>query len=107
MAAGYVSMVRELSALAAARDIPLTDLGPYHIASWNQGSVDEAIDKVLHSPLASSPSTHSACQDIQKGQPTEFSACVGPMLDDAKARGIDLPVVQAMYAALMGLEKSL
>lgn len=107
MAAGYVGMVRELSALAQARDIPLTNLGPYHIASWNQGTAAAAIDKVMHSPLASSQSTHSACQDIQKGQPTEFSACVGPMLDDAKARGVDLPVVQAMYAALMGLEKSL
>ena len=107
MAAGYVGMVRELSALAAARGIPLIDLGPYHIATWNQGSVEEAIERVMHSPLAGSQSTHSAYQDIQKGQPTEFSACVAPMLDEARAHGVALPAVQALYAALIGLEKTL
>ena len=107
MATGYVGMVRELSALARARDIPLTNLGPYHIAAWNEGSEAEAIDKVMHSPLAGSQSTHSACQDILRGQPTEFSACIGPMLEDATARGVALPTVQALYAALMGLERTL
>ena len=60
-----------------------------------------------HSPLAGSQATHSACQDILRGQPTEFSACIGPMLEDATARGVALPTVQALYAALMGLERTL
>ena len=107
MAAGYVGMVRELSALATARSIPLIDLGPYHIASWNQGSATEASERVMASPLAASPSTHSAYQDIQKGQPTEFSACVAPMLAEAQSRGVELPSVRALYAALMGLEQTL
>ena len=107
MAAGYVAMVRELSALARARDTPLIDLGPYHIASWNEGTEAEAVDKVMHSPLAGSKSTHSACQDILRGQPTEFSACIGPMLEDATAHRVGLPTVRALYAALMGLERTL
>lgn len=107
IAAGYLGMVRELSALAAAREIPLLDLGPYLVDSWNQGSAAAAVEQVMQSPLASSQTTHSAYQDIQKGQATEFSACVAPMLADAEARGVALPAVQAMYAALMGLEKTL
>ena len=107
IAAGYLGMVRELGALAQSRDIPLLDLGPYLVDSWNRGPAETAIAKVMQSPLANSQTTHSAYQDIQKGQVTEFSACVAPMLADAKKRGVPLPAVQAMYAALMGLEKSL
>ena len=107
IAAGYLGMVRELGALAQSRNIPLLDIGPYLVASWTQGTFESAVEQVMQSPLANSQTTHSAYQDIQKGQTTEFSACVAPMLADAQARGIALPAVQAMYAALMGLEQTL
>ena len=107
LATEYLSMVRELQALAAAKNIPLMDLGPYHVKTWCQGDAKEAIEKVLTSPLAGSQSTHSALQDIQKGIPTEFQACVGPMLEEAQALSIPMQRVQIMYATLMGLEDTL
>ena len=107
LATEYVGMVRELQALAAAKGISLTDLGPYHVKTWCQGTADEAIEKVLTSPLAGSQSTHSALQDIQKGLPTEFQACVGPMLEEARAHSIPMQRIQVMYATLMGLEETL
>ena len=107
LATEYVGMVRELSALAAAKGIPLIDLGPYHIKTWCQGDVKEAIEKVTTSPLASSQSTNSALQAIQKGQTTEFSACVGPLIEDATQRSIPMKGVQVLYSTLMGLEKTL
>ena len=100
-------MVRELQALAAAKGIPLIDLGPYHVKTWCQGTEEEAIEKVLTSPLSESQSTHSALQDIQKGMPTEFQACVGPILEEAQALSIPMQRVQIMYATLMGLEDTL
>ena len=103
----YTGMVRELQALAAAKEIPLIDLGPYHVKAWCEGTAEEAIEKVLTSPLAGSQSTHSALQDIQKGIPTEFQACVGPILEEAQARSIPMQRVQIMYATLMGLEDTL
>ena len=103
----YTGMVRELQALAAAKEIPLIDLGPYHVKTWCQGTAEEAIEKILTSPLAGSQSTHSALQDIQKGIPTEFQACVGPILEDAQALSIPMQRVQIMYATLMGLEDTL
>ena len=33
----YTGMVRELQALAAAKEIPLIDLGPYHVKTWCEG----------------------------------------------------------------------
>ena len=107
LATEYLSMVRELQALAAAKEIPLIDLGPYHVKTWCQGAAEEAIEKVLTSPLAGSQSTHSALQDIQKGIPTEFQACVGPILEEAQALSIPMQRVQIMYATLMGLEDTL
>ena len=107
LATAYVSMIRELNALAKAKGIPLIDLGPYHVKTWCQGTVEAAVEKVMTSPLASSQSTHSALQDIEKGQPTEFGACVGPMLADASKRSIPIQRIQVMYATLMGLEATL
>ena len=103
----YIGMVRELQALAAAKEIPLIDLGPYHVKTWCEGTAEEAIEKVLTSPLAGSQSTHSALQDIQKGIPTEFQACVGPILEEAQERSISMQRVRIMYATLMGLEDTL
>ena len=103
----YVGLVREFSALAAERGIPLTDIGPYHVRTWCEGSVAEAVKVVMKSPLASSRSMHSALQDVLKGQGTEFAACVGPMLQEAEDRGISMPAVQVLYSVLLGLEKSL
>ena len=107
LATEYLGMVRELQALAAAKEIPLIDLGPYHVKTWCQGTAEEAIEKVLTSPLSGSQSTHSALQDIQKGIPTEFQACVGPILEEAQALSIPMQRVQIMYATLMGLEDTL
>ena len=107
LAAEYVGMVRELSALAAAKGIPLIDLGPFHIKTWCHGDAKRAIEKVLASSLASSQSTNSALQAIQKGQTTEFSACLGPLLEDANQHGIPMERVQLLYSTLMALEKTL
>ena len=107
LATEYLSMVRELQALAAAKGIPLMDLGPYHVHTWCQGTAEEAIEKVLTSPLSGNQSTHSALQDIQKGIPTEFQACVGPILEEAQVLAIPMQRVQIMYATLMGLEDTL
>ena len=107
LAAEYIGMVRELSALAAARDIPLIDFGPFHIKTWCRGDAKEAIEKVLASSLASSQSTNSALQAIHKGQTTEFSACLGPLLEDANQYGIPMTRVQLLYSTLMALEETL
>ena len=37
LAPEYLGMVRELQALAAAKGIPLIDLGPYHVKTWCPG----------------------------------------------------------------------
>lgn len=107
LAAEYIGMVRELSALAAAKDIPLIDFGPFHIKTWCRGDAKEAIEKVLASSLASSQSTNSALQAIHNGRATEFSACLGPLLEDASQYGIRMTRVQLLYSTLMGLEETL
>ncbi len=107
MARSYVTMVRELTALARSDALDPIDLGPFHVASWNRGSVDEAVAAVRTSPLASSASRHSALADISAGRPTELGAIIGPMLDAADDRGVPVPATRAMYAALRELEEGL
>ena len=107
LATEYVGMVRELSALAAAKGIPLIDFGAFHIRTWGRGNAKEAIERVMTSSLASSQSTNSALQAIQKGQPTEFRACLGPLIEDARQHAIPMKGVQLLYSTLMGLEETL
>lgn len=107
LATAYVGMVRELGELAHARDIPLLDLGPFHVRGWLACSEPDAIAQVMASPLAGSDSTHSALQDIRRGQRTELEALLGPLIDDGTSRGLAMVRVRTLYAALMGLEGSL
>ena len=97
----------ELAALANAHGVTLKTIGPYHVDDWTRRGALEAVELVMSSPLAGSQSRHSAFQDVEKGLTTEFSTCVGPLLEDAKIKGVPLPKTQALYAALMGLEASL
>lgn len=106
-ARALISIVRELSAVAFARGVELVDLGPFHVATWNRGSVAEAVEQVLASPLAASASRHSAFSDIAAGRPTELGAILGPILESADGLGIPAPASRAMYAALLGLEAGL
>ena len=107
LAAEYVEMVRELSGLAAEKGIPMTDFGPYQVRSWCQGTVEEAVGRVTASPIASSRSTHSAFQDLQHGNRTEFNACVGPVIQDAVRAALPITATRVMYSTLMALEESL
>ncbi len=107
LAVQLVEMIRELNALAAVRGIAMLNFGPYQMKTWCEGTVDEAVEDVMVSPLTTSTSTHSALQDILKGNRTEFQACVGPMLEEARERGISMPRTEVMYASLMGLEETL
>lgn len=107
LATEYVGMVRELGALAASKGISLIDLGPYPVNTWNEGSVENAVKHLMTSPLAKSQTIHSALQDIQRGCATEYSACVGPMIEDANKTSVPMRAVQVLYAALMGLEQTM
>ena len=107
LAREYIEVLRELCGLAAAKGIPPMELGPYHVTSWMRGGVEDAVELAMSSPLARAQSKHSALQDIGRGAATEFSACVGPLLDEARELGVPLPKTSALYAALMGLEHSL
>ena len=107
LAADYVEMVRELSGLAADKGLPMTDAGPYHVRSWCQGTVEEAVGRVTVSPIACSGSTHSAFQDLQQGKRTEFNACVGPVIQDAVRTALPISATRVMYSTLMALEESL
>ena len=107
LAAQLVEIVRELSALAAAKGIPLIDFSLYHVKTWCRGSVEEAVEDVLASPLGNGQTAHSALKDILRGHPTEFSTCVGPLIAEAEKHSIPLAGTRALYAALMGLEDSL
>lgn len=102
-----VGLVREVGALADAHGVALQDLGPFRVASWNQASLAEAVELAMASPLTASDSRHSAFQDIERGQRTEFRETVGPMLEDADRLGVPMPGVRALYAALLALERTL
>jgi 2-dehydropantoate 2-reductase len=107
LATAYIGMVHELAELAGANEVPLLDLGPFEVQTWLAATAADAIQRVMTSPLARGQSTHSALQDVQRGEMTEFEAILGPLLADASTRKIPMTRTRTLYAALMGLERSL
>jgi ketopantoate reductase len=106
MATELIKMVRELSALAQVQGIDLEDFGPYQVATWNSGTLSEAVGDVRQSSLAKSRSSHSALRDMRSGLRTEISASAGPLLAQADEFRLHIPTVRAHYNALLSLEKS-
>ena len=107
LATAYIGMVHELAELAGANEVPLLDLGPFKVHTWLAAAEADAVQHVMTSPLASGQSTHSALQDVQRGRRTELEAILGPLLVDGTARKISMTRTRTLYAALMGLERSL
>lgn len=108
----YVLMVRELSELAARRDIKVTDFGPYLLETLSTGTVDEALCRVSESPLAFRPDVgrgpmHSMAQDILSGKTTELESCIGPIIKESNVNGIDIPVTKMIYNLARCVESSL
>lgn len=107
IATEYLDMVRELKLLTDHIGVSLVDKGPYRVATWCKGSTDTALEHVMTSPLTTSNAIHSAFQDIKKGIVTEFSSCVGPILEKANKASVAIPNVQSAYSELMALEATL
>ncbi|OZI12377.1 2-dehydropantoate 2-reductase [Bacillaceae bacterium SAS-127] len=69
-------------------------------------SVQEAMwTKVKQICLKTANNRSSMLSDVEKGQQTEVEAIVGYVLNEAKKREVDVPLLQTLYLMIKGLEK--
>ncbi|MDH7499872.1 MAG: 2-dehydropantoate 2-reductase [candidate division NC10 bacterium] len=111
LASLLVRMVRELSRIPAAQGISLEDCGPHRTRTMVELSLEAAVQEVMQAGArVERPGVfayHSTAQDILAGRKTEMEDCIGPLVEEARQRKIEIPLTQAVYALALGLEASI
>ena len=101
--------VREMGALARAQGIALNDQAMLPVASMCKGTEDEAIGAVLKAgdTFRTNAPEHrmSALQDFNAGRPLELEDTVGEALRVAARHGLAMPVQEALYRLVKGVER--
>lgn len=104
-------IMRELSAVAYGRDIPIEDSGPIPVEAVVIGSEEEAVlalngfGKVLE---ANAPDHRmSALQDLEIGWRLEIDATLGYAVEEARQLGLPAPTLEMCYDLLRGINRNL
>ena len=108
----YVKMIRELRTLTRARQMPLQDFGPYLSQTLGEGTLEEAVSRVVASPLAQKRhgvrgTMHSMLQDVLAGRVSELNGCIGPLMAEAEQRELAMPATQVIFNLARAVEASL
>jgi 2-dehydropantoate 2-reductase len=102
-------IVREMGALAAARNIPLSNQSPLPVATIVQGSETEAsaIVQAGGSELQAKAPGHrmSALQDLEAGRALEVEETLGYAAGEAARLGLSLPTVATLHALVSGIDR--
>ena len=106
--AGIVaSLIREVAALAAARNIPLLEDSIMPVKGISTLPVADAIEKVREAGRdmhAKAPNHRmSSLQDLEAGRQLEVHETLGYVAREAERLGIDAPVTAQCYALAAGL----
>jgi len=102
-------LVREVGALAAARNIPLSDRSPLPVASIIGGSEAEAVEVIrsLGRRLRAVAPDHrmSTLQDLEARRPLEIVETLGYAARSAAQLNLSLPLLDAFYALVTGIDR--
>ncbi|MEK3887073.1 2-dehydropantoate 2-reductase [Bacillus sp. FSL K6-3431] len=67
---------------------------------WN----NQYIDVITNICVTTSKNTSSMLKDMTEGRKTEIDAILGYVIEIADSKGVDIPVVQFVYQAIVGME---
>lgn len=102
-------VVREMGALARARNIELSDESILPIASMCRGTEDEAAAAVMrkNERMKETAPLHrvSSLQDFEAGRPLELDETIAVALREARERGIAMPTLDSLYRLCRTLEQ--
>jgi 2-dehydropantoate 2-reductase len=102
-------LVREVGALAAARNIPLSDRSPLPVASIVRVAEGEAVTiiQALGHRLESSAPEHrlSTLQDLNSGRALEIEETLGYAVRSAAQLNLALPMLESFYRLVRGIDR--
>jgi 2-dehydropantoate 2-reductase len=102
-------LVREVAALAAACNVPLSDHAPLPVASIARGSEAEAVAAIraLGQRLKAAAPNHrmSALQDLEAARPLEIAETLGAAVRLANQMALPLPLLESCWALASGIDR--
>jgi 2-dehydropantoate 2-reductase len=104
-----VRLVREVGALADARQVRLSDSGVLPVATICGSSDQDAVAAlaVIGREMQSSAPLHrmSTLQDLEAGRPLEIEETLGHALRMAAGLGLTLPLLSGCYPLVAGIDR--
>jgi len=104
-----VRLVREIGALAAGRQVRLSDRGVLPVATICRASDDEAVAALagIGREMQASAPLHrmSTLQDLEAGRPLEIEETLGHALRMAAGLKLELPLLSGCYPLVAGIDR--
>lgn len=104
-------MIREMGAIAAAKQIEIVDQSPLPVASVISGSIDNARDVLVtvgREWLRVAPDHRmSSLQDLERGKRLEVDETLGYAIAEAQRLGLSVPTLSICYKLVTGINNEL
>lgn len=108
LAEAFVALLREASAVAEAGGHTIRSLPGLRVADYLEGTAEEAAARVLRrgARMVEAGATNikaSMLQDLEAGRRLELEETVGPLLEEARRRGVEAPALTQAYRVVRGI----
>jgi 2-dehydropantoate 2-reductase len=105
----FVTIVKEVGAVAAANGVELEDCPPLLAGSIKQAPLEEAVAKVMErgrmfEKKGFTRAVNSVAQDVMAGKRTEMDATGGDLIRRAREKGISMPVTEIALTMVQAID---
>lgn len=105
----FVTIVKEVGAMAAASGVHLKDFPPLLAGSVKQAPLEEAVAKVMErgrmfEKKGFTRAINSVAQDVMAGKRTEMDSTGGDLIRRAREKGIPMPVTEIAMTLVRGID---
>jgi 2-dehydropantoate 2-reductase len=105
----FVTIIKEVGAVAAASGVHLEDFPPLLAGSINQAPLEEAVARVMErgrmfEKKGFTRAINSVAQDVMAGKRTEIDATGGDLLRRAGEKGIPMPITDITITLVRGID---
>jgi len=107
----FVRILCEVGNIAAEKNIPLVDRGPFLVEAILSGPEEEAVSvlREMGIQFAKNAPNHrwSSLLDLERGRKLETYETLGYAVAEAKKLGVPIPTVEVCYSIVSGINRNI
>jgi ketopantoate reductase len=107
----FVRILCEVGNIAAEKNIPLVDRGPFLVEAILSGPEEEAVSvlREMGIQFAKNAPNHrwSSLLDLERGRKLEIDETLGYAVAEAKKLGVPVPTLEVCYSIVSGINRNI